>query len=208
MHPRRTFYYLTTCPRQEMSEPMVPVSNRASIITPSVSLTDDTGSDYVEGRRRELSPSPEVDLSSLEFDEVDDLPMPSTPMGSYPKRQFRDPRGFRHNSPPLEKDEREFTQTADVLQKRKLTDPVPPSDPVDRGFAPDPWLREDVWFADSRPMSSATFLSSPAIRPSIMPNMRKDDEAESWLKFNKLFEWDKGAESIEIDELDCLLDEF
>jgi hypothetical protein len=187
---------------------MAPPPERASIITPSVSLTDDTSSDYIEGRRRELSPSPEVDLSSPEFDDMEqDAPMPATPMGSFPKPRFRDPRGLRHNSPPLEKDEREFTQTADVLQKRKLADFVRTSDATDRGATHDQtWPREDTWFGESRPASSMTFMSSPAMRPSILPSLRKDEEAESWLKLSKLIEWDKSAESIEIDELDCLLD--
>ncbi|KAI9151675.1 hypothetical protein HJFPF1_08884 [Paramyrothecium foliicola] len=204
VHPRRTYFFLTTCPRQPLPDPSTVPSNRSAIVTPSVSLTDDSGSDDAEGRRRELSPSPEVDLSPPEFDDVDDdVVMPMTPIGSLPTRYIRYPRDLRRDSPPLEKDEREFTQTADVLQKRKLSDVLPSTESSDRteyGY------RDDAWFGDSRSIASSTFLTSPAMRPSSITNYRKDDEAESWSKLNKLFEWDRSAESIEIDELDYLLD--
>lgn len=206
VHPRRTFFYLTTCPRQPLPDSGVLSTTRASIITPSVSLTDDSGSDEGELRRRELSPSPEVDLSPPEFDEVDeDSVMPATPIGSLPKQHFWDPRDLRRDSPPLEKDEREFTQTADVLQKRKLNDEASTPDPAERSVGMEYGFRDDGWFSDSRPNPTMTFLASPAMKPSIMSSARKEDDAESWLKFS-LVEWDKGAESIEIDELDCLLD--
>lgn len=203
MHPRRTYFFLTTCPRQPLPDPSTVQTSRAAIVTPSVSLTDDSGSDDAEGRRRELSPSPEVDLSPPEFDDVDDdVVMPITPIGSLPTRYIRYTRDTRRDSPPLEKDEREFTQTADVLQKRKLSDVLPSTENSNMEYG----YRDDLWFGDSRPIPSATFLTSPAMRPSIVSNFRKEDEAESWNKLNKLFEWDQGAESIEIDELDYLLD--
>lgn len=205
-HPRRTFFFLTTYPRQPLPDATAHTA-RASVITPSVSLTDDSGSDDGEGRRRDLSPSPEVDLSPPEFDDMDeDVAMPATPIGSLPKHHFWDPRDLRRDSPPLEKDEREFTQTADGLQKRKLTDVATTTETADRSLTVEYGYRDDAWFGDSRPGPSTTFLASPAMRPSIVSSSRKDDEAESWLKLNKLIEWDKGAESIEIDELDCLLD--
>ncbi|KAH7319734.1 hypothetical protein B0I35DRAFT_408511 [Stachybotrys elegans] len=212
VHPRRTYFFLTTCPRQPLPEPgSQPL--RASVITPSVSLTDDSGSDDAEGRRRELSPSPEVDLSPPEFDDMDDdVSMPMTPIGSFgsnTRRYIRHPRDLRRDSPPLEKDEREFTQTADFLQKRKLSDVSPQSDIMDRSSIPEYGLRDDLWFIDSRPSAPMTFLTSPSMKPTmgIMSSARKEDEAEAWSKLNKMFEWDKDAESIEIDELDCLLED-
>jgi len=208
VHPRRTYFFLTTCPRQPLPDPSAVQSNRAPIVTPSVSLTDDSGSVDAEGRRRELSPSPEVDLSPPEFDDVDDdMVMPMTPIGSLPTRYIRYTRDLRRDSPPLEKDEREFTQTADVLQKRKLGDVLPSTETSDRNPTNEYNYRDDAWFGgDHRSAVSSTFLTSPAMRPSIVTNFRKDDEADSWNKLNKLFEWDRGAESIEIDELDYLLD--
>ncbi|RCI16456.1 hypothetical protein L249_2664 [Ophiocordyceps polyrhachis-furcata BCC 54312] len=201
LHPRRTYFFLTAYPRQPLPD--------AAIVTPSVSLTDDSGSDDVEARRRDLSPSPEVDLSSPEYDDADDdYLMPMTPVGSYTfkPRYKRLSRDMRHHSPPLEKDEREFTQTADVLQKRKLSDHMPLPDLVDRPA--EYGCRDDIWFAESRNAAPAAFLTSPAIRPlSIMSTSRKEDEADPWMKINhKLYEWDQGAESIEIDELDYLLE--
>ncbi|RYC83312.1 hypothetical protein BFJ63_vAg13781 [Fusarium oxysporum f. sp. narcissi] len=213
VHPRRTYYFLTTCPRQPIPEPNSTVSAHAALETPSVSLTDDSGSDD-DARRRELSPSPEVDLSDHGFEEGDDdVIMPLTPIGSLPShhRYVPNRRNSRHNSPPLEKDEREFTQTADFLQKRKFAEDTPVAESADRTTHTSEYgYRDDFWFGDHRIFTSNALLTSPAVKPSSMSHMasglRKEDDGESWLKFSKLMEWDRGAESIEIDELDCLLD--
>lgn len=208
MHPRRTYFFLTTQPRQSLPDLSIVPPTRSAVITPSVSLTDDSGSDDAEGRRRELSPSPEVDLSPQELDEAaEDIALPGTPLGSFSSQRMRVPRDFRHDSPPLEKDEREFTQTADVLLKRKLSEEKPALDAGDRLTLAEYGFRDDMWFGDSRAANATAFLTSPAMKPSVGPFSRKEDEAaDNWLKLNMLFEWDKGAESIEIDELDCLLD--
>ncbi|KAK7414490.1 hypothetical protein QQX98_006676 [Neonectria punicea] len=217
IHPRRTYYFLTTCPRQPLMDSSSIVPSRQSVVTPSVSLTDDSGSDDVDARRRELSPSPEVDLSPHQFEDVDDdFVMPATPIGSFHSHQRHMPsrRVSRHNSPPLEKDEREFTQTADVLQKRKLNEEAPVAESTDRNSSFEYGYRDDIWFGDHRMVGPTAFITSPSIKPSgitsglsnVMSSARKEDEAESWLKLTKLLEWDKGAESIEIDELDGLLD--
>ncbi|KAM0460807.1 hypothetical protein ACHAO4_001599 [Trichoderma viride] len=205
VHPRRTYYFLTNLPRQPL--PDFSASLQVASLTPSVSLTEDSGSDDIEARRRELSPSPEVDLSATEFDNTDDdILMPMTPIGSFSSHQSRVILSPRNNAPPLEKDEREFTQTADGLQKRKLNAEVPQSETVERhSTAMMDYYRDDVWFSDSRPSATTTFLASPSIKPSISAG-RKEDDADAWERLNKLFEWGKGAESIEIDELDCLLD--
>ncbi|KAG5994539.1 hypothetical protein E4U54_003061 [Claviceps lovelessii] len=214
VHPRRTYFFLTTCPRQPLLDSSISDPIRHSpVVTPSVSLTDDSGSDDVDARRRDLSPSPEVDLSSPEFDDMDDeVGMPITPMGSFQSHTFRMRYGrdLRRNSPPLETDEREFTQTADVLQKRKFAHDdavIAVPETVERNFSLEYGYRDDFWFGD-RVIPSATLVASPAMRPSTMASLRKEDEADSWLKLNKLFEWDRTAESIEIDELDCLLDTY
>ncbi|KAH6605854.1 mucin [Trichoderma cornu-damae] len=205
VHPRRTYYFLTNRPRQPL--PDFSASLPVASLTPSASLTEDSGSEDIEARRRELSPSPEVDLSATEFDNADDdAVMPMTPIGSYSSHRSRIVLGPRNNSPPLEKDEREFTQTADGLQKRKLSEEAPQPETAERhSVAMMDFYRDDVWFADSRPSAATTFLASPSIKPSISAG-RKEEDADAWLRLNKLFEWGKGAESIEIDELDCLLD--
>ncbi|UKZ49999.1 hypothetical protein TrVGV298_004254 [Trichoderma virens] len=154
------------------------------------------------------APSPEVDLSATEFDNADDdVAMPMTPIGSFSSQRSRLVLGPRNNSPPLEKDEREFTQTADGLQKRKLNAEAPQPETAERhSVSMMDFYRDDAWFADSRPSAATIFLASPSIKPSISAG-RKEDDTEAWLRLNKLFEWGKGAESIEIDELDCLLDD-
>ncbi|KHO01699.1 uncharacterized protein MAM_00700 [Metarhizium album ARSEF 1941] len=211
VHPRRTYFFLTTCPRQNLPDSSITQPIRLpAVVTPSVSLTDDSGSDDADGRRRELSPSPEVDLSSPEFDDMeDDAGMPITPIGSFKSHsnRLRHGRDLRRDSPPLETDEREFTQTADILQKRKFIHENTPtgSEMAERNSTVEYGYRDDVWFGD-RALATVAFFTSPAIKPSPMSTMRKDDDADSWLKLSKLFEWDRTAESIEIDELDCLLD--
>jgi hypothetical protein len=206
VHPRRTYYFLTTFPRQPLPESgsLQQQSQRVSEITPSVSLTDDSGMDELEERRRQLSPSPEIDLPCADFYDVhDDLPV--TPMGSLPKYQSRDIGQLPHDLPPLEKDEREFTQTADTLQKRKFNQESLLSDMPDRNATCEYGFRDDLWFGDH---VATTLLTSPAMKPSILTSSRKEEEADNWVKLNKLYEWDQGAESIEIDELDGLLDSF
>lgn len=209
VHPRRTYFFLTTQPRQEIPDPSIvqPIIS-AAIVTPSVSLTDDSGSD-AEGRRRELSPSPEVDLDPQEFEDTFDLFLPRAPRapaGSFSSRRTRTARDFRHDSPPLEKDEREFTHTADTLLKRKLSEDKPVVvDASDRVILADYGFRDDMWFGDNRATASTSFLASPAMKPTTAPFGRKDEESDTWLR---LFEGDLGAESIEIDELDGLLDSY
>ena len=232
VHPRRTYYYLTTLPRQPLPDPnsfpmpqprvqqpkpkpqpqpQLDSSPHFSIhdeplLTPSVSLTDDSVSDDLEIRRRDLSPSPEVELSPPEFDDFDDdfdLMMPATPMGSLPKNHAKD--YSNRATPSLDKDEREFSQTASGLLKRKWKDSLAPSDLPERIPSSDSGYREELWFNDARG-SSIAFLASPMIKPAAPSSARKYDDSEGWAKLNKLIEWDQGAESIEIDELDCLLD--
>jgi hypothetical protein len=207
VHPRRTYYFLTTYPHQPLPTEILTLQTaQAAIVTPSVSLTDDSGSDDIESRRRELSPSPEVELLPPEFDDMmDGISLPTTPHGSS-KRRFlaRDP---RRDSPPLEKDEREFTQTADVLQKRKLSDALAPPENLERGNPAEYTYRDDSWYMDTRSTVPSAFLTSPAMKPS-MSSHKKEEEGIHWLKLNSLIEWDKGAESIEIDELDCLFDTY
>ncbi|UPK91589.1 hypothetical protein LCI18_002524 [Fusarium solani-melongenae] len=211
VHPRRTYFFLTTCPRQPIPDPSSVVPSRRALDTPSVSLTDDSGSDDTDARRRELSPSPEVDLSDHNLDEGDDdLTMPATPIGSLPShhRYVPNRRDSRRNSPPLEKDEREFTQTADFLLKRKFTEEAPVPDTNDRTHTSEYGYRDDFWFGEHLMLGSTASLTSPAMKPmsTMTPSARKDEEADNWLKLSKLMEWDRPCESIEIDEIDCLFD--
>ena len=105
IHPRKVFYYLTTCPRQELpssADDILPPTvvgggkgknGSKRIISPSLSNAsqDDDDPSAVEDRKRAaLSPSPEIDLS-LDLEELShnaatntstDFPTPPTPAGS------------------------------------------------------------------------------------------------------------------------------
>lgn len=208
VHPRRTYFFLTTHPRQPLPDFNASVQlPTPTLVTPSVSLTDDSVSDDVEGHRRQLSPSPEVDLSSNEFDEdgsEDDMMVPGSPIRDQ-RRQM--PRDMRRNSPPLEKDEKEFTQTADGLLKRKLSQELPAPELLERPAVSEYGFRDEAWFGDSRKESSALVFASPAIKP-LSGASRRDEDEETWFKFSKVIEWDRTAENIEIDELEYLLDAY
>ena len=136
-HPRRTYFYLSTYPHQPIPEAAsLPVASR--IISPSLSSA--TGGDEEEEGEEECdresrsraapSPSPEIDLSAPDFDGEEDVGSPITPGGSFSARKgsilcdaSASTVNIAHNrraaSPPLERDEREFEQTASSLQKRK-----------------------------------------------------------------------------------------
>ncbi|OAF62442.1 hypothetical protein VC83_01259 [Pseudogymnoascus destructans] len=136
VHPRRTYFYLTTYRHQPIPSPSTAASSstafpQRSIISPSLSSTESRSEDDVDAeRRRQLSPSPEVDLSSPELDDAgcsdsNGSVAPPTPSGSFSGRLTSDARAglvrnHRAASPPLEKDEKEFTQTARGMQRRQL----------------------------------------------------------------------------------------
>ncbi|KAK3349959.1 hypothetical protein B0T25DRAFT_253838 [Lasiosphaeria hispida] len=248
VHPRRTYFYLATCPHQPLPDPaqattLSQLAHARAIISPSLSSATSGSEDADDAeRRRELSPSPEVDLSSPEFDDMDDdIAMPTTPIGSLSLRHFpgmsnghhhfssKPMRNHRGASPPLEKDEKEFTQTADGLQKRKLRGDMLSATPsnslqVINGMDMEYCGKDDSGlFGEKIAMSGIgpiTFATSPAIRPSTMGPLampislslglgKKDNsEAESWLRLENMLEWDRSPENVELDELDGLLDDY
>jgi hypothetical protein len=198
---------------------------RAAIVTPSLSSSSSTSEEDAESadadRRRELSLSPEVDLSSPEFDEMDeDVPMPGTPMrsstGSLKRKPTEAlPRGPRANEPPLEKDEKEFTQTADGLQRRKLTGDLLSAAPIDSMHLDYGIQNEQLFGAETRSynlapgfLSHLAFMTSPAMRPSLATPAKPTAEADSWAKLDAMLDWDKSPETVELDELDGLLNDF
>lgn len=135
MHPRRTYFYLTTCPHQPIPDPLAlaaaasNIYQHRSIISPSLSGASSRDD---EERRRELSPSPEIDLSpdfGDDYDEDDCMVTPPTPTGSFSGRNSlivtKSPsavlnQNHRAASPPLQEDEKEFTLTAQEMQTRKF----------------------------------------------------------------------------------------
>lgn len=221
VHPRRTYFYLTTCPHGPLPEPTMAAlaaAHARTLVTPSATSASEDADDE---RRRELSPSPEVDLSSPEFDDVDDdMPMPATPVGSFSGRQIPTlalpVQAQRGASPPLEKDEKEFTQTADGLQKRKLSGELLPGKPelVVQSTELDDHSKDDSLFGEPKPVNASSnpppmaFMASPAMRPAFSVSTKKEGEMDGWAKLDSLLEWDRSPETIELDELDCLLNDY
>ncbi|KAF2418493.1 hypothetical protein EJ08DRAFT_53199 [Tothia fuscella] len=126
-HPKRIYFYLTTQPRQAFPDPVEIPANR--IISPSLTSAENEEEDDKVGRRRsQLSPSPEVDLSSPELEDHHS-PMAATDsfsnghIVSHTSTHSRTT-SLVHSrtSPPLERDEREFTQTATSLQQRRKSE--------------------------------------------------------------------------------------
>ncbi|KAL6236902.1 hypothetical protein BDW75DRAFT_205604 [Aspergillus navahoensis] len=121
IHPRKVYYYLTTQARQpipESSDDVMIPGVEGKIMTPSASSMDDDE----DAMARQRSPSPEVDLSSPDFEDGDiDLDGSSSARHSSSFSDHRHTRLFhshRATSPPLEGDEKEFTQTASAVRER------------------------------------------------------------------------------------------
>jgi hypothetical protein len=134
VHPRKVFFYLTTTPHQKLPESsddiIAPTPAEVKRLTPSVSPSIDQDDIDLETRERlRMSPSPEVDLSSPDLD--DDHPMsPPTPGESFSGRSSltRDGSISEHRttqnrapSPPLEADEKGFTETATAVRARGMS---------------------------------------------------------------------------------------
>lgn len=243
VHPRRTYFYLTTCPHQAIPDPattsnLTPsyLTPQRSIISPSLSgaessesRTDSQEDEQDAVRRRELSPSPEVDLSSPEFDDApcddDGSVAPPTPSGSFSGRLVRggsaQSNSRRGASPPLEKDEREFTLTARGMQRRKMNGRLPSSDsPAQLGEPSKASKERDLdgdLFMDSRHShlnAAQGLVSSPAMKPTMLPLMQTgsalgkrnwgDMSEEVWIRESE--DWDsRSPEMVGLEELDGML---
>lgn len=184
-----------------------------AIISPALSNTPSRTDEADAERRRELSPSPEVDLSSPELDDQDML-APPTPTGSFSGRR-PPPRHHRTASPPLEKDEKEFTQTARGMQKRNLARSQMNSVPSEMEEYPAKAMDSDALFGEGRALNvlnTAVFVSSPAMKPSLSLSTLKrsfDESNDPWERFSNAMDWDmRSPEIIELEELDAMLDEF
>jgi hypothetical protein len=125
-HPKRIYFFLTTCEHQAIPTEPTPASILPSrIISPSLSSAADEESsaeDPHSRARAQLSPSPEVDLSSPEFDDHTNTSTPFAGNMGHPPTPANISHNRRAQSPPIEKDEREFTQVATSLQQRSLSE--------------------------------------------------------------------------------------
>lgn len=216
VHPRRTYFYLTTCPHQPIPDPSTSHYNARAIISPSISSAASRSDEADAERRRELSPSPEVDLSSPEFDDEDEDMVPSAPTGSFSGRVRQVHRNTRASSPPLEKDEKEFTQTARGMQKRKLSSDTQTSGvPSEMGDHPTKPAESETLFGEGRHShlaNNAMFVSSPAMKPSLSINVLKrpfEESTDLWTRVENTMDWDmRSPENVELDELDGMFDDL
>jgi len=185
VHPRKVYFYLTNTPRQDIPESsddiLGPVRGAGKggkrVISPSLSNASVDEDEEVEVRKREaLSPSPEIDLSTPELeDHADDDIAPPSPAGSFsgrsslardgthPHSEVRLVHNHRAASPPLEGDEREFTQTASSMRARgmSLDDSVRPSTEGPEHVAsdgPSPPLEETAEMTEQRNKEAAAAL--------------------------------------------------
>ena len=118
-HPKRLYFYLSGRPHLPFPDPEPRRSTTARIISPSLTSGTDEAEEDVGRRRTEMSPSPDLDLSDaiVDFDVT-----PLTRSDSYPGSHLAS--GIQtpglaqsRSSPALERDEHEFTQTANALQQ-------------------------------------------------------------------------------------------
>ena len=242
VHPRKVFFFLTTGPRQPLPENsddiISPTLTAMKQLTPSVSdasvVEDDEDVEMHE--RSRMSLSPEVDLYSPEISR--DLPVsPPTPGESFSGRSSLNPDGtverpvrpHRVPSPPLEADEKGFTETATAVRARGMSlhhQMVQASIEVEETRQEEESAevrqRKDQelgyeLFGHSHPgllLPAAKLYSSPMIQPrqennlgtsltKLNLNVHADDlemEEASW----KLM----SPEDIEVEDLDTLFSEF
>jgi hypothetical protein len=244
VHPRRTYFYLTTYAHQPIPDPAQAAAAseairfpQRTIISPSLSSAASRSDEADTERRRELSPSPEVDLSSHDFEEVEDNDMvaPPTPTGSFSGRPtHQEPltssalsRNHRANSPPIEREENEFQQMVQGLQRRQLSQDI--DNQMKDSIAQPSYVLPDAEYTLSKHMDidselfgdngkshvagHAVFVSSPAMKPLIVSTVTTkrglEDTTGLWTRIEEQMEWDtRSPENIELDELDGLLNDF
>ena len=118
-HPKRIYFFLAGHRRQPFPE-SPEVTSQPRIISPSLTSGENEEEDPCDRRRSEMSPSPEVDLSSTYFeDEASATTAFPSLYSHHSSHNSQSSLSHRRTSPPLEGDEREFTQTASSLQQRK-----------------------------------------------------------------------------------------
>ncbi|KAF1920852.1 hypothetical protein BDU57DRAFT_437551 [Ampelomyces quisqualis] len=234
-HPKRIYYFLTTCPLQPIPADAGNVLAATRIITPSLSSAASEEEDVDARSRDRMSPSPELDLSDYDENCVD--PFSSQ---SHPPTTANIANNRRAQSPPLEKDEREFTQTASFLQQRRrsqeaeqrersasasaTTAPSEKQDVVMEEVHPTIEETEEsaarknseiavALFGQSNAAStfpSAYTVSSPALKPVLFIEMPPPSYKSHPVKLDlDDLDWTtKSPEMIELDELDVLFGEY
>lgn len=118
-HPKRLYFYLSGRPHLPFPDPEPRVSATARIISPSLTSGTDEAEEDASRRRSEMSPSPALDLehSAVDFDHGSLSRIESFPNSHMPSGAQTPGLAQSRSSPALERDEHEFTQTANALQQ-------------------------------------------------------------------------------------------
>ncbi|KAF2863745.1 hypothetical protein K470DRAFT_254638 [Piedraia hortae CBS 480.64] len=126
VHPRRLYFYLTTLPRQPLPVDAEPLC-KPSTISPSLSSSSGVEDESSEGRRsREvMSPSPEIELCTPQLDDDNEEDISAPPTAYFSARSSVNSLSrsssmshHRVGSPPLEREEHDFRQTANKCHER------------------------------------------------------------------------------------------
>ncbi|KAI4626277.1 uncharacterized protein J4E87_004778 [Alternaria ethzedia] len=226
-HPKRVYYFLSTCPHQPIPADGTSTAMAPRIVTPSLSSATSEEEDADARSRGRMSPSPELDLSDYDSHDSDPFSkqshLPTTANISHNRRA---------QSPPLEKDEREFTQTASFLQQRRMSqeaerersasasaEPTQKSDVKMEEVAVS--VEETVESAAQKDSEAAAALfgqmdqlmtfqsalspSSPALKPVLHIEMPPPSLKRKSIKLELDDDWImKSPELIDLDELDDL----
>jgi hypothetical protein len=224
-HPKRVYYFLSTCPHQPIPADAANAPVAPRIITPSLSSAGSEEEDMEARSRDRMSPSPELDLSDYDSNASDPFSNQTHPPTTANISHNR-----RAQSPPLEKDEREFTQTASSLQQRRMSqeaerersasasaEPAQHSDVVMDEIAQS--IEETIESAARKDSEAAAALfgqmdhlasfqttpSSPALKPTLHIEMPPPSLKRKSAKLELDDDWImKSPELIDIDELDDL----
>ncbi|KAI4642741.1 uncharacterized protein J4E78_010071 [Alternaria triticimaculans] len=226
-HPKRVYYFLSTCPHQPIPADGTSTAMAPRIVTPSLSSATSEEEDADARSRGRMSPSPELDLSDYDSHDSDPFSkqshLPTTANISHNRRA---------QSPPLEKDEREFTQTASFLQQRRMSqeaerersasasaEPAQQSDVKMEEVSVS--VEETVESAAQKDSEAAAALfgqmdqlmtfqsalspSSPALKPVLHIEMPPPSLKRKSIKLELDDDWImKSPELIDLDELDDL----
>ena len=179
IHPRKVYYYLTTFPRQpisESSDDLISVVD-GKHITPSISSLDQDEEDAIA---RERSPSPEVDLSSPDYEEEGNVDLDSPAGRATSSDQYSDPsnhsrllHSHRAASPPLEGDEKEFTQTASSVRERASEEKASRLGQPDRGSSV---LSEGLSAMDEDMSMAESSVNGGSFPPSLRDGRMSEEE--------------------------------
>ncbi|CAG5150462.1 uncharacterized protein ALTATR162_LOCUS2669 [Alternaria atra] len=221
-HPKRVYYFLSTCPHQPIPADGGSAAIAPRIVTPSLSSGTSDEEDMDARSRGRMSPSPELDLS--DYDSVNSDPFSNQ---SHPPTTANISHNRRAQSPPLEKDEREFTQTASFLQQRRMSQEAERERSVSvsaESTQHSDVKMEEVAVSVEETVESAAlkdseaaaalfgqmdhlmaFQSSPALKPTLHIEMPPPSLKRKSVKLELDDDWImKSPELIDLDELDDL----